>query len=256
VEHQSFWPETVLGVARQSDNSWDFLADRQQRIAHVRIAALSEGTSEELQRIVASLQQGGIRGLLLDLRWCPGGLLSESINVADLFLGDCTVATTLSRDGARKEYRSKLEHSFLGFPLLVLVNGETSGGAELIAAALQDNRRARVAGQRTRGKGSIQTVIALPVSHAGLKLTNGLVYRPNGKCLDRPSDGKPSDAWGARPDRGLESRVSPQLSGQLKEWWLLQTLRPGTSSEALPLDDASLDPQAQEALAALRKVLK
>src|SRR5262249_54703093 len=149
-------------------------------------------------------------------------------------------------------------------PVLVLVNGETSGGAELIAAALQDNSRAKVAGQRTVGKGSIQTVVGIAVPDAGLKLTTGTFVRPSGKNLHRFADStaepdlpagrrrrQVGDDWGVRPD--VDLRTSAALAKLLKEWWLLQTLRPGPSNEALPLDDPTADPQR---LAAVEELLR
>src|SRR5262249_29761398 len=137
-------------------------------------------------------------------------------------------------------------------PMMVLVNGDTSGGGELIAAALQDNERARIAGQRTRGKGSIQKMFPLPAHGATLKLTSSILIRPNGKKLHRFTDSKPRDDWGVRPSEGLDFRVSPAMSRQVREWWQAQTLRPGASRERLPLDDPENDPQRQLALQVLR----
>ena len=122
--------------------------------------------------------------------------------------------------------------------MIVLVNGETTGGGELIAAALQDHKRAVVAGQRTRGKGSIQTPTRVPLLADGgridgdlhLKLTNGAFLRPSGKGLTRYADSKPTDDWGVSPDPNLEFRVSNELSGRLKDWWNQQSMRPGTSN--------------------------
>src|SRR5207248_6949284 len=118
---------------------------------------------------------------------------------------------------------------------LVLVNGETSGGAELIAAAMQDNQRGRIAGRRTLGKGSIQRQIPV-VGELELKLTSGTILRANGKKLHRFADSKPADDWGVRPDAGLEFRVSPEVNRQVREWHLLYALRPGGSRDILPLD--------------------
>src|SRR5262249_15180218 len=151
------------------------------------------------------LQADGLRGLILDLRWCPGGALDESVSVADLLLGDCTIATTQWRNARLQEFISQKAGSFLDFPVVVLVNGETSGGAELIAAALQDNKRAVVAGQRTVGKGSIQMLLDLPLEkNWDVKLTTGTFLRPSGKNINRFADSKPGDDWGVRPEANLE----------------------------------------------------
>src|SRR5262249_21973686 len=124
------------------------------------------------------------------------------------------------------------------------------------AAALQDHKRAVIAGQRTLGKGSIQNQQALPIPNLGLKLTTGTFIRASGKNLHRFPDSKPGDDWGVRPEPKFEFRVSADVSRQLREWWLLQSLRPGSRNEALPLDDPSADPQRRAALQALLGMLK
>jgi carboxyl-terminal processing protease len=258
LQRRSFRPETVLGVMRKDDNSWDYLFDRKNKIGQVRLGGLGNGTALEFRLALGALQDAGMRGLILDLRWCPGGYLTESVNVASLLLGDCTVATVRSRDQKDNTFTSKQddENKFTKFPVVVLINGETSGGAELIAAALQDNHRARILGQRTLGKASIQTVVGLPAGNSGMKLTSGTFVRPSGKNLHRNPDSKPGDDWGVRPDEGLEIRASPELGRQLKGWWQQQTLRPGRSNEALPLDDPAADSQRAAALKVLLGMIK
>jgi C-terminal processing protease CtpA/Prc len=257
LERRSFRPEAVLGVMRNEDNTWDYLCDRRNKIAHIRLGNLGNGAALEFRTALAALQDAGMRGLILDLRWCPGGYLAESVNVASLLLGECLVATVHNRDERDNKFTSEAgDNKFTKFPVVVLINGETSGGAELIAAALQDNHRAKIMGQRTVGKASIQTQIGLPAGNAGLKLTSGTFIRPSGKNLHRSPDSKPGDDWGVRPDDGLENRVSPELGRQLKGWWQQQTLRPGPSNEALPLDDPSADPQRAAALKVLLGMIK
>lgn len=264
LEPQAFKGETVLGTARRDDNSWDYWADRKHKIAHVRIASLAAGTSEDLMQVLCELQQQEMRGLILDLRWCPGGFLNEAVNVALVFVGPRRVATVKGRDGNQIEYsqtsglagRPKYdEKKIAALPLIVLVNGSTSGGAELIAAAVQDNQRGGIAGQRTLGKASVQTPIDL-VDDTKLKLTTGTFIRPSGKNLHRFPDSKSADDWGVRPDERLEFRVSADLDKQLRAWWQLQTLRPGSSRDALPLDDPTADPQRQAAIDALIRLAR
>ncbi len=260
-----FEAETVQGVTRNQDNTWDYWLDRKKGIAHVRVVALARHTAGELERVLARLDGGeGLRGLVLDLRWCPGGYLTSATGCASLFLESGVVARTEVRGEGEHVYQAAgNEVKFLRCPIVVLVNAETSGGGELIAAALQDHKRAVIAGQRTRGKGSIQTPTHVALFADGgrldgeleLKLTNGTFVRPSGKGLSRFANSKASDDWGVRPDDGLEFRVSADLSRQLKEWWYQQSVRPGTSNKALPLDDPEQDPQRQAALKALRRLM-
>jgi carboxyl-terminal processing protease len=197
-----------------------------------------------------------MRGLVLDLRWCPGGFIKEATECAELFLGEKVIARTKERNQERV-FRSTGEPKFQDLPVVVLINGATSGGGELIAAALQDHGQPRicVAGQRSLGKGSIQTSVFLPGANLGMKVTSGTFLRPSGKNLHRFADSKPQDDWGVRPDAGLEFPISPALERQLRQWWLLQTLRPGPSREVLPLDDPEADPQRQAAAQALQDQL-
>ena len=83
-----FSRETVLGVMRRPDNSWEYCLDREHKIAQIRIATLDAGVSDEVARVLKYLGEANMRGLILDLRWCPGGFLDYSRDVADLFLGD------------------------------------------------------------------------------------------------------------------------------------------------------------------------
>jgi carboxyl-terminal processing protease len=248
---EAFKAETVLGVNRRDDNSWNYFLDQKHKIAQVRIGPLTKGTSEDLRGVLNQLQNDGMRGLILDLRWCPGGFLNEAVNIAKLFLKEGVVATIASRV-KQEEYAVTSSDAFLQFPVVVLVNGETSGGGELIAAALQDYHRGIIAGQRSLGKGSVQYTLPLPIGNAGMKLTTGRFLRPSGKNLNRFPDSKPSDDWGVRPDAGQELPLTADLARQLKDWWLWQTLRPGSNTEALPLDDPEVDPQRQAALRYLR----
>jgi carboxyl-terminal processing protease len=253
---ERFQVEYVQGVAREDNHNWNFMADAHGGLAHVRLASLGKGSACELGDALARLQEDGMHGLILDLRWCPGGYLDEAVTVASLFLRDGVIARVKMRVREVEAHECKTPGPFATLPLVVLVNGETSGGAELIAAALQDHHRAIIVGQRTLGKASVQTPLHLNVSQVGLRLTTGTFLRPSGKNLNRFPDSKDDDDWGVHPDGDHECRVSADLSRTLRQWWLLQTLRPGGSMERLPLDDPTGDPQRQAALEALGECLQ
>jgi carboxyl-terminal processing protease len=248
-----FRPESIFGVARRDDNSWNYWLDAARKIAHLRVGNIDASTPDELQDIISRLCEDGLRGLVLDLRWCPGGSLTGSVKCAEGFLGKCDIATVRYRNRPEDVFRSTAEGKRLDYPIVVLINGESSGGAEMIAAALQDHRRAVVVGQRTRGKGNVQSVTG--VGSVGLKITSGTLSRPSGKNLHRFPDSKPADDWGVRPDPGREFRVSADLSRALRTWWAELTLRPGSSAERLPLDDPLTDPQRNAAVEALTELM-
>jgi carboxyl-terminal processing protease len=251
---ERFRPESVFGVARRNDNSWNYWLDAERKIAHLRLGNLVEATPDELSQIIGCLRQDGLRGLILDLRWCPGGALSGSWKTAELFLGEGTIATVRYRNEPETVFRSANEEGKLrDFPMVVLVNGDSIGGAELIAAALQDHRRAVVVGQRTRGKGNVQKISG--IGPIGLKVTSGTIVRPGGQTLHRFADSQAAEAWGVSPDPGREFRISADLCQALRKWWEQQTLRPGSSAERLPLDDPLVDPQRNAALEALTALM-
>ena len=244
--------ETVLGLQRHDDNNWNYWLDRVNHVAHVRIAALSHTTTTELSEVLAQLKKQEIRGLILDLRWCPGGFLLESVSAAQLFVGSRKVATVKYRIGPVEEYARPMGDTYTDFPIVVLVNGESSGGAELIAAALQDHHRAIIAGQRTLGKGSVQRQmedIRLP-NDLYFKLTTGVIVRPNGKNLNRFPASKLSDDWGVRPDPGMEFRISADVGRQLRDWYLSRRCGRASRGKSSCWTTAN-DPQRQMALAVL-----
>jgi carboxyl-terminal processing protease len=250
---ERFRPESVLGANRRDDNTWNYMLDEKARIALVRLTALSRGTSEDLRGVLADLVYQKVRGVILDLRWCPGGYLNESVDVADLFLGAGLISTVKTRGREDVPYRSTEQGKYRDFDLVVLVNGETSGGAELIAAAIQDHHRGVVVGQRTRGKASVQTPIPVGVTGVSFKLTTGTFHRPSGKNLHRFPDSTTKDDWGVIPDE--DCRLSADLGKRLGEWWRLYSLRPARSRERLELDDPRADSQRQVAAEVMRKRL-
>jgi carboxyl-terminal processing protease len=256
LEYQSDRPESIFGVLRHEDNHWEFLADRKKRLAHIRIGMLNRGTASDLADLLTHLQDDGLAGLVLDLRWSPGGFLDEAIGVAGLFLGDCVIASIKTREREDTKHFNTQTKRFRKLPLVVLVNEQTAGGSELIAAALQDHGRAVIAGQRTLGKASVQTALYIDVPGANVKLTSGEFVRPSGKNLPRRPGNSSREEWGIRPLAELEYRQSPELSKDLKKQWEQQTLRPGTDEKILPLDDPANDPQRQITLDWLRKRVK
>ncbi len=127
----------------------------------------------------------------------------------------------------------------------------------MIAAVLQDHRVAKIAGQRSVGKGSVQKTETLPgAANISFKLTTGTFTCPSGKNLHRFPDSKPSDDWGIRPDPGYYFPVPPDVAKQVKEWMQLQILRPGRCRDPLPLDDPEHDPLRQFAWRQLVKQMR
>ncbi len=260
-----YQPECVFGARRKADGTWDFMLDPAARVGYVRVGGIRLECAEDVAAALRSLRAGGVRGLVLDLRWCPGGYLDDAASIARLLLPPDRLPIAKQRERKVRhadgswEYKEEsvkfrdLDGPYADFPVVVLINGETSGGGELIAAALQDHGRAAVAGQRTVGKGSIQKTpdrLGLP-----FKVTVSMFLRPSGRNLQRFPDSKSSDDWGVRPDAGRELPLTGDAGRRLKEWWALATLRPAGSTEAMPLDDPENDPQRLAAVQMLKEMI-
>jgi len=151
------------------------------QIAYVRIAAFQEGTHVELLSRVGDLfsQLGKCRGMVLDLRQNPGGLVSESIAVADEFLGSGALFSTRHRGKIVEWVDTTNYGNFERIPLITLVDSGSASAAEIVAGALKDRKRSAIIGERTFGKGTVQSIIDLP-GGAGLRLTSLRYYTPSG----------------------------------------------------------------------------
>jgi len=218
ITRASIHADTVLGDSRTADGAWSFLLDPKRRIAYVRLSAFSRDTAEELEKVLAALRKEKIRGLVLDLRFNPGGLLASAVEVADLFVAQGRIVSTSGRSSPERVWNAHQEGTFEGFPMAVLVNRYSASASEIVAACLQDHKRAVIVGERTWGKGSVQNLIPLEGARGGteparpdvrsaLKLTTAGYRRPNGKNIDRLPGAKDSDDWGVTPDKGLELRL-------------------------------------------------
>jgi carboxyl-terminal processing protease len=154
---------------------------------YVRITQFSDSTPEDLDaallKLVGSGETPAVRGLVLDLRGNPGGVLESAVSVADAFLDDGVIVRA---DGRTPEARFEMDASagdlLAGRPIVVLVDGGSASGSEIVAGALRDHRRATLMGERTFGKGSVQTVIPLRDGQA-LKLTTSKYYTPSGTSI-------------------------------------------------------------------------
>jgi len=165
-------------------------------IGYVRITSFYGNTYDDLVAALDNLEKGGkLKGLILDLRGNPGGLLEQSILVSDEFLDSGVIVSTKGRDPRQNiEEQAQKNKKPRDYPMVVLVNGGSASASEIVAGALQDNKRALILGTQTFGKGSVQTI--LPLSDgSGLRLTTARYYTPSGRSIQ---------ASGITPDIELE----------------------------------------------------
>lgn len=155
-------------------------------LGYIRITQFQEKTGKELKKQLHKIEsenEGGLKGLILDLRNNPGGLLDQAVEVADEFIDSGKIVYTDGRMKSQKmEFRAHPQADKHDYPMICLVNGGSASASEIVAGALQDHRRAVILGTRTFGKGSVQTIIPLP-DGSGLKLTTAKYYTPNGRMI-------------------------------------------------------------------------
>jgi carboxyl-terminal processing protease len=241
--------DTVLGDSRKADDTWNFMLDRDKHIGYIRITAFGRDTTADVKKALEELQKEGLKGLIVDLRFNPGGLLSAAIDVTDLFVADGKIVSTKGRNTPERVWEAQKDGTFEGFPMVVLVNHYSASASEILSAALQDHDRAVVIGERTWGKGSVQNVIELEEGKSALKLTTAGYHRPSGKNIHRYPDAKESDEWGVMPNDGYELKMNGAQMARLIEYRRRRDILRGKHEKAL----ASADKPADESTPAEEK---
>jgi carboxyl-terminal processing protease len=180
-------------------------------IGYLRIIEFTARTGDDMLEALKGLKREGVTSLVLDLRNNPGGLLSTAVDVASAFIGDSKliVYTQGRRPDSRQDFRSGPKAPYAQMPLVVLVNEGSASGAEIVAGALQDYRRAVIMGMQTYGKASVQSVIPLPDS-SGLRLTVARYYTPAGRSIHRNEKSK---LGGITPD--ILVAISKEIEAKL-----------------------------------------
>lgn len=231
--------QTVLGDRRKADDAWQYMLDETSKIAYVRITTFGRETAQDLLEVLSALKQSGMRGLILDLRYNPGGLLKSAIEVSDAFLESGTIVSTEGRNIKRQVWDAEKPNTYKDFPMVVMVNQFSASASEIVAAALQDHKRATVIGQQTFGKASVQNVVELEDGKSALKITTGSYQRPSGKPIHRFPE---ATEWGVKPNEGLEIELSNleirRLMDQRRRRDIVRGEAPATYYEDRQLDRA------------------
>jgi carboxyl-terminal processing protease len=160
------------------------LLDKQY--GYIRISQFVEKTDSEFDRALKALDEetkGGLKGLVLDLRNNPGGLLDQAVKVADHFIDSGVIVSIEGRkEDQKQKFQARAPGTLPRYPLVVLVNGGSASGSEIVAGAIQDHHRGIILGTQTFGKASVQTIFPLK-DGAGLRLTTARYYTPNGRSI-------------------------------------------------------------------------
>jgi len=197
--------------------AWDYLIDPQAGIAYIRLLEFNEKAAAEMQAALKEIDAAGGRALILDLRDNGGGLLNMAEQIADLFLAEGVIVRTQDRAQLEKKVSAKNDSSPWELPskrpMVVLLNRNSASATEIVAAALQDNNRATIIGERSYGKGSVQRNIVAADDKSAIKITTQIWLTPKGRHIDRgviltDSEAKDitrdKDAYGVKPDAGFD----------------------------------------------------
>ncbi len=257
--------ESVLGFKRKANDDWDYMIDPKMKIAYLRLSSFARNSFRDMEAVMNDLRSQGVRGVVLDLRFNPGGLLDVAIKVSDLFIDDGLIVSIRPRGGIARETRFPGRHagSMLDFPMVCLINGYSASGSEIVSAALQDHNRAVIIGERSYGKGSVQNIRDFDVidpktgevKKGEIKLTTATFWRPNGKNLNKAStSGKDEEEWGVIPDKVI--KLSPKELRDLAEYQQnLEKIEPPSSKGKTTAKEFK-DRQLEAALEYLRGQIK
>lgn len=196
--------DTVLGDTYKSDGTWNFMLDDAKKIGYVRLTHFTARSGAEMRAALKSLKAEGMKGLIIDVRFNPGGYLQTAVEIADLFLEDGVIVSTEGRNSRPSTRTAKKAGTYSGFPIVVLTNRFSASASEILAAALQDHNRAIVVGERTWGKGSVQNTLDVEDGKSKLKLTTASYYRPSKEKIHRFPGETEADKWGVMPDEGMK----------------------------------------------------
>jgi carboxyl-terminal processing protease len=206
--------DSVLGDTRRPDGSWDFHLEENPRIAYLRLTTFGQHTVEEVAKVLESTDgRNGYEAIIMDLRGNAGGLLDAAVGMCDLFVDQGRIVSTNGRNGKlRSSYEATPGIAVpKDIPMVVLINNFSASASEIVAACLQDHRRAIVIGERTWGKGTVQNILDLEGGQSALKLTTATYWRPSGKNIHRRKDATDEEAWGVRPNQGFEVAIPEDI---------------------------------------------
>ena len=228
---------------------WDFMIDPDGRIGYVRVSGFMDKTVDDLEQALEQLRDEDCNGLILDLRFNPGGLLTSAVKMCELFLGeDEPIVKTKGRSRQQNmEITSKYNDRFGNLPLIVLVNEYSASASEIVAGALSGLKEACVVGARTFGKGSVQNLIPIADNRAYLKLTTAYYYVYDSDlpgdpwyCLHHREEAK---EWGVEPH--VLVKVIPQETTKILRLRRERDLLKGKGGEDIPEEVLERRPTSQ-----------
>ncbi|MGE0712385.1 MAG: S41 family peptidase [Planctomycetota bacterium] len=229
-------------------------------VGYIRITSFNAGTADEVRRVAVALLEQGMKALLLDLRGNPGGLLDQAVKVANLWLPkEAVIVRTWSRE--HQSFRDTVangDQPLATTPTAILLDGGSASASEVLGGALRDNGKAQLVGERSYGKGSVQTILPVLGNAAQLKLTTQYYFTPKGRRIHRGTLPKENQDWGLIPDlevpvpqRERWRLANEEADREMERLKARARHEPYTTPERLHRDD----PQARGAFGLLLRAL-
>jgi len=195
-----------------------------------------------LKEVIKRLLDEGMRGLILDVRGNPGGLLSSAVDTCDLFISGGDILSTKDRYGrVNRVWEASAEGTFPLFPMVVLIDSHSASASEIVAACLQDYRRAVVVGERSWGKGTVQELFPLSGNNGMMKLTTASYWSPNHQKIHRGRDDTEESVWGVHPNKGYEVELTEAQRRKLLEDRFLHGKPRRHGEPPVEIEDSQLD---------------
>ncbi len=249
------WKKTGVG-----EHEWSWFIDPESHIGYVRVQQFSETTGEELAQAVSTMQHagaGGLKGLVVDLRFNPGGLLDQAVAISRMFIDQGPIVMTRGSSGRIEDTRKGDRSSTLtDTPVVVLINRGSASASEIVSGAIQyygnkGDIPALVLGQRSYGKGSVQQVMNLTGNKTMMKLTSQYYLLPDGRVIHRKPGAK---TWGVEPNFGVEmipQQIADGLTFRRNADVLVEGADPANAPNPSDLIEKNLDLQLEAALVLL-----
>lgn len=241
LKRASITIDSVWGWQMISDDKWSYYIDRQNKIGYVRLTQFVPQTTDDLDHAVRQmLNSDGLDGLILDLRFNPGGLLKQAVDITNRFVPSGRIVSTIGANKVQtSEFRARPDKAYPRMEVVVLINPGSASASEIVAGALQDYGRATIIGARSYGKGSVQDVF-----HDGadpyLKLTTQYYMLPAGRIIHREPT---AETWGIEPDL-----VVPMTDQQVADAIEMRQRVDVLHDQGAPADADHPPAQAQEIL--------
>lgn len=195
----------VRGFERGEGNDWKYMVDEENKIGYLRLASFRGNSPEAVRDVCRKLLADGMRAMVFDLRFNPGGVLNAAVDISNLFISEGLIVETRGRVPTENvQFNARVEGTLPDFPMVILVNEGSASASEIVAGALQDHGRATIVGERSYGKGSVQRVKSVKdimerrakkrgggrpnpsdFLDCGLKITTARYYTPKGRTFDR-----------------------------------------------------------------------